>query len=73
MISLVDVLSDVRIDLLVKALGSLLLFLDLSLVSHAVGCHLPNLSGVRGTALFEWLGTTLKLLLDVLGHLRLSE
>ncbi len=73
MISLIDVLCNVRIDLLVKALGSLLLFLDLGLVSHALGCHLSDLGGVRSTALLQRLSTTFKLLLDVLGHLRFRQ
>jgi hypothetical protein len=72
-VSLVNVFSNVRIDLFIKSLRSLLLFLNLSLVSHALSCHLANLGGVRGTALFDWLGTPLKLLLDVLGHLRLRK
>jgi hypothetical protein len=72
-VSLINVLCDVRIDLLVKALGSLLLFLDLGLVSHALGCHLSDLGGVRGTPLFKGLSTPFKFLLDVLGHLRLCQ
>jgi hypothetical protein len=72
-VSLIDVLCDVRIDLLVKPFRSLLLFLDLGLVSHALGCHLPDLGGVRSTALLQRFSTAFKLLLDVLGHLRLRQ
>ena len=73
MVSLVNVLCDVRIDLLVKPFRSLLLFLDLCLVSHALGCHLSDLGGVRSTALLQRLSTAIKLLLDVLGHLRFRQ
>ena len=72
MILLFDVLRDVRVYLIFKALWAFLLLLSCLLISHAFGCGLTNLGSVRRTCSLDGLPGAFNALLDVLGHLRLG-